>query len=112
MKRILIGAVILMSGCIGPCYERASQEYATPTCEQKRADWKAQLRSAQNSQSHGSVTPNAYGPGIGMDATGRPVTLRPSHSDPSGDYSNSYIQRKNAYGPGIHMDQYGRAVSY
>lgn len=53
----------------------------------------------------GPVKPNAYGPGVGMDATGRPVTLQ-------GGASNSYIKRDNAYGPGVHMDQYGNPVRW
>lgn len=53
----------------------------------------------------GPVKPNAYGPGVGMDATGRPVTLQ-------GGAINSQIRNENAYGPGVHMDQYGNPVQW
>jgi len=55
------------------------------------------------------ITPNAYGPGLNSDATGRPFvwTLQGSHSavpDPT------LRVKPNAYGPGVGMDQYGRPV--
>ena len=55
------------------------------------------------------VTPNAYGPGINSDATGRPFTYQPEfggtgHPDPTLKVT------PNAYGPGVGMDQYGRPV--
>jgi hypothetical protein len=60
----------------------------------------------------GAVTPNAYGPGVGMDATGRPVTVQPAYPNQGGYYGDSVIQKPNAFGPGIGMDQYGRPVQY
>jgi hypothetical protein len=54
----------------------------------------------------GPYRPNAYGPGINSDATGRPFVWQPDQGprDPSGQV------RPDAYGPGIGMDQYGRPV--
>jgi hypothetical protein len=54
----------------------------------------------------GPMTPNAYGPGIGMDGTGRPFYWQapgqPNFPDPT-------IQpRINQYGFGSSADQYGR----
>ena len=52
--------------------------------------------------------PNAYGPGINSDATGRPFTWEPLPGNgPADPFSRV---RPNAYGPGIGMDQYGRPV--
>lgn len=53
----------------------------------------------------GPVTPNAYGPGVGMDATGKPVTLQ-------GGVIGSTVAVPNAYGPGVHSDQFGNPVRY
>jgi hypothetical protein len=51
------------------------------------------------------VTPNAYGPGINSDATGRPFTWKPDFGGPAlGPVT------PNAYGPGIGMDSTGRPV--
>lgn len=58
------------------------------------------------------VKPNAYGPGIGMDETGKAVTLQPANPNQNGYYGDSRVQSPNAYGPGMHMDQYGRPVQY
>lgn len=60
----------------------------------------------------GTVTPNAYGLGVGMDATGRPVTVQPAYPNQGGYYGDSVIQKRDAYGPGVSMDQYGRPVQY
>lgn len=53
-----------------------------------------------------SVTPNAYGPGINSDATGRPFTYQPEFGSGGGQLK----VKPNAYGPGIGLDQYGRPV--
>lgn len=60
----------------------------------------------------GSVTPNAYGPGINMDATGRPVTVQPAYPNRGGNYSDSVVQNPDVYDPGIGMHQYCRPVQY
>src|SRR5664280_1464527 len=52
--------------------------------------------------------PNAYGPGINSDATGRPFILQPSPGNGPADPLSDV--RPDAYGPGIGMDQYGRPV--
>ena len=52
--------------------------------------------------------PNAYGPGINSDATGRPFVWQPSPGYGPADPLSSVTP--NAYGPGNGMDQYGRPV--
>jgi len=53
----------------------------------------------------GPVTPNAYGPGLHSDATGRPFSWQPGYGGPAlGPIT------PNAYGPGIGMDSTGRPV--
>lgn len=90
-------------------------EQAVRQLQEQRAAAAAARRanSEDNSQSamHGNpgssgLTPNAYGPGIHMDAYGRPVQLYTP-----GGVPGEHLQIKlNAYGPGVHMDQYGRPV--
>lgn len=54
----------------------------------------------------GPITPNAYGPGINSDATGRPFTFQRDYG-----YGGEQLQvTPDAYGPGVGMDQYGRPV--
>jgi hypothetical protein len=56
----------------------------------------------------GPYTPNAYGPGMNSDATGRPFIWQPdSGFGPPDPFSRV---QPNAYGPGVGMDQYGRPV--
>lgn len=56
----------------------------------------------------GPITPNAYGPGMNADATGRPFIWQP---DPGFGPADPFSQvQPNAYGPGVGMDQYGRPV--
>jgi len=57
----------------------------------------------------GPYTPNAYGPGINSDATGRPFIWQPETAGPK--VFDPFLQvQPNAYGPGVGMDQYGRPV--
>ena len=52
-----------------------------------------------------SYTPDAYGPGINSDATGRPFIWKPDFGGPAlGPI------KPDAYGPGIGMDATGRPV--
>ncbi|OQW62747.1 MAG: hypothetical protein BVN29_18490 [Nitrospira sp. ST-bin5] len=53
----------------------------------------------------GPYTPNAYGPGMNSDATGRPFIWKPDFGGPALGPINP-----NAYGPGIGMDGTGRPV--
>jgi len=54
-------------------------------------------------------TPNAYGPGMNMDATGRPFMWQPQWGGTG--FPDPTLQVKpDAYGLGIGMDQYGRPV--
>jgi hypothetical protein len=57
----------------------------------------------------GPITPNAYGPGLNSDATGRPFIWKPQFGG-SGYPDPTLRVQPNAYGPGIGMDQYGRPV--
>ena len=57
----------------------------------------------------GPITPNAYGPGLNSDATGRPFIWTPQFGG-SGYPDPTLRVQPNAYGPGIGMDQYGRPV--
>ena len=57
----------------------------------------------------GPITPNAYGPGLNSDATGRSFMWTPQ-SGGSGYPDPTLRVQPNAYGPGIGMDQYGRPV--
>jgi hypothetical protein len=57
----------------------------------------------------GPITPNAYGPGLNSDATGRSFMWTPQFGG-SGDPDPTLRVQPNAYGPGIGMDQYGRPV--
>ena len=57
----------------------------------------------------GPYKPNAYGPGIHSDATGRPFSWRPQWGA-SGFPDPTLSVRPNALGPGIGMDQFGRPV--
>lgn len=53
----------------------------------------------------GPYTPNAYGPGMNADATGRPFIWQPNFGGPAlGPIT------PNAYGPGVGMDATGRPV--
>jgi hypothetical protein len=55
------------------------------------------------------ITPNAYGPGLNSDGTGRPFIWRPQGEN--GPLFDPLLKVKpDAYGPGIGMDQYGRPV--
>lgn len=54
-------------------------------------------------------TPNAYGPGINMDATGRPFMWQPQWGG-SGFPDPTLQVKPDAYGLGVGMDQYGRPV--
>ena len=61
---------------------------------------------------HGLLSPykpNAYGPGINSDATGRPFTWQPQGPGPQ-SFDPFLKVKPDAYGPGIGMDQYGRPV--
>jgi hypothetical protein len=52
--------------------------------------------------------PDAYGPGINSDATGRPFVWQPLPGNgPIDPLSNV---TPDAYGPGVGIDQYGRPV--
>ncbi len=53
----------------------------------------------------GPYTPNAYGPGMNADATGRPFVWQPDFGGPELGQV-----KPNAYGPGIGMDATGRPV--
>ena len=56
----------------------------------------------------GGYTPNAYGPGVNSDATGRPFIWQPdSGFGPPDPFSRV---QPDAYGLGVGMDQYGRPV--
>jgi hypothetical protein len=54
----------------------------------------------------GPYRPNAYGPGVNSDATGRPFVWKPDQG-PADPFAKV---RPDVFGPGIGMDQYGRAV--
>lgn len=61
--------------------------------------------STQSQGFLGPYIPNAYGPGINSDATGRPFVWQPDFGGPAlGPI------RPNVYGPGIGMDGTGRPV--
>ena len=54
-------------------------------------------------------TPNTYGPGMNMDATGRPFMWQPQWGGTG--FPDPTLQVKpDAYGLGVGMDQYGRPV--
>lgn len=56
----------------------------------------------------GPYTPNAYGPGMNADATGRPFIWQP---DPGFGPPDPFSRvEPNGYGLGVGMDQYGRPV--
>jgi hypothetical protein len=57
----------------------------------------------------GPATPNAYGPGIHSDATGRPFMWQPQFGGLGFPDPTLQVQ-PNAYGLGVGMDQYGRPV--
>ncbi len=57
----------------------------------------------------GPIRPNAYGPGINADATGRPFQWQPEGIPPTGPDPTLRVT-PNAYGLGVHADQYGRIV--
>jgi hypothetical protein len=63
-------------------------------------------RAAPNAR--GPYQPNAYGPGIDMDATGRPFVWQTQPGFGPRDPLSTV--QPDAYGPGIGMDQYGRPV--
>lgn len=68
--------------------------------------------SAPGLLQHGLLSPykpNAYGPGLNMDATGRPFMWQPQWGGTG--FPDPTLQVKpNAYGLGVGMDQYGRPV--
>ncbi|MDT3778183.1 hypothetical protein PJI16_11510 [Nitrospira sp. MA-1] len=67
------------------------------------------FRSPEGQIYLGPIAPNAYGPGINSDATGRPFTYQPDFGG-SGYPDPTLKVKPNAYGPGVGMDQYGRPV--
>lgn len=84
MKLLLLVALVL-SGC-APMYVAGPDPWATdPTFGARR---------------------NAYGPGVHMDATGRPFAYRTR-----GDRGALGPITPNAYGPGIGMDATGSPVT-
>ncbi len=56
----------------------------------------------------GPYTPNAYGPGMNADATGRPFIWQPDPGFGPPDHFSTV--KPDAYGLGVGMDQYGRPV--
>ncbi len=52
------------------------------------------------------MKPNAYGPGIHSDATGRPFKFKTFDGQDVGIFK----VKPNAYGPGVGMDEFGRPV--
>lgn len=54
------------------------------------------------------IRPNAYGPGINADASGRPFQWQPEGAPSSPDPTLRVTPNK--YGLGVHADQYGRIV--
>lgn len=57
----------------------------------------------------GPYAPNAYGPGLNMDATGRPFMWQPQWGG-TGFPDPTLQVTPDAYGLGVGMDQYGRPV--
>lgn len=57
----------------------------------------------------GMIRPNAYGPGIHADGTGRPFMWQPEGTSQLGPDPTLRVT-PNAYGFGVHADQYGRIV--
>ncbi len=55
------------------------------------------------------IRPNAYGPGINADATGRPFQWQPGGQPQTGPDPTLRVT-PNQYGLGVHADQYGRIV--
>jgi hypothetical protein len=86
-----------------PWETRTPTEIVPPKANQGQSD--VHLRRGFN----GSYTPNAYGPGMNADATGRPFIWQPMTPGPKS--FDPFLQvQPNAYGPGVGMDQYGRPV--
>ena len=81
-----------------------------------QAEWRdysgqpqTQQRRALTPPPQGQIKPNAYGPGVNSDATGRPFKWQPQgipkeHDDPL------LKVKPNVFGPGTGIDQYGRPV--
>jgi len=97
-----------------------SQAKSVPSAKARRqpAQGTSSPSSADNTSSSssflgrgflGPYTPNAYGPGMNADATGRPFIWQPQGAGPQ-SFDPFLKVKPNAYGPGIGMDQYGRPV--
>jgi hypothetical protein len=75
-------------------------EFLRSSEQQSRAN--TVLPSTQSGSFLGPTRPNAYGPGMNADATGRPFIWKPDFGGPA----LGPIQ-PNAYGPGVGMDATG-----
>jgi hypothetical protein len=101
---------------------RVSNKNRTALTQLRPAENEPAMRSASGSESESisapgllpngllsPYKPNAYGPGINSDATGRPFSWQPQGSGPQ-SFDPFLKVKPNAYGPGIGMDQYSRPV--
>lgn len=83
----------------------ARRQQGQGTSSSTAADYALSSSSLLGKGFLGPYTPNAYGPGMNADATGRPFIWRPDFGGPAlGSIT------PNAYGPGVSMDATGRPV--
>ena len=121
MKRIvvLVLALGLVSSIVGGEAYLGAQGFIEPGSPQERHHYHAQggLLLGPNTTYLEPIRPNAYGPGIHADATGRPFQWQPvgptalgtEGMPPSGPDPTLRVT-PNKYGLGVHADQYGRIV--
>ena len=92
---------IYEAGVIAEALQRANPLQGNPSSETSGSEQDGLLGRGLL----GPSTPNAFGPGINSDATGRPFVWRPDFGGPA----LGPIQ-PDAYGPGVGMDATGRPV--
>ncbi|MDR4479777.1 MAG: hypothetical protein R3B37_08565 [Nitrospira sp.] len=69
----------------------------------------AWIDESASSQIFAPYRPDAYGPGVNADATGRPFIWKPDTAGPR--VFDPFLRvQPDMYGPGIGMDQYGRPM--
>lgn len=119
---LLIFLGVTLSGCLKSSIQEASDSEQSSKEEPLPIESSGEKNPSLNDSSRniyhsapgafpflGPITPNAYGPGINSDATGRPFTHKPDFGG-SGYPDPTLKVKPNAYGPGVGMDQYGRPV--
>src|SRR5215469_9013303 len=113
MKRWLLAAVVILAtGTVTHaqvCCDVVDSGQQQPHFGFQQSDQPGLIPTPKGGALVEPLTPNASGPGLNSDTTGRLFMLAPQGSTSA--FPDPTLQvTPNAYGPGIGMDQYGRPV--